>query len=63
MADVPGALRVTFSVGYASVPDALQAAVKLALGELYRQREADAGTNVAEHPALRRLVHPFRVGF
>lgn len=60
--DTLGAVRVTFSAGYASaaaVPAALRAAILLIVGELYEHREASAEKAVTEVPAVRRLLAPF----
>ncbi len=64
--DTLGAVRVTFSAGYASasaVPAALRAAILLIVGELYENREASADKALTEIPAVNRLLAPFREKF
>lgn len=64
--DTLGAVRVTFSAGYANaaaVPAALRAAILLIVGELYENREASAEKAMTEIPAVARLLAPFREKF
>lgn len=66
-----GLLRVTYVAGYGpsgrDVPAALNAAVLLALGSLYENREAEAEKSgstarmLAENPAYERLIRPYRL--
>lgn len=58
------AVQVRYTVGWsqAEVPEALKSACKLALGELYEHRtQATTGTIVADLPAFRALLGPYRV--
>jgi len=51
------AMRITFTVGYATVPPALKEAVLLMVGHRYRNRESVSGDALSEVPmALRDLV-------
>ncbi|MDQ1078004.1 hypothetical protein [Pseudoroseomonas cervicalis] len=68
LGDASGAAVIRFRAGYEApqmVPAALQAAVLLALGSLYENREAEAeksGTTarmLAENPAYMRLLRPY----
>lgn len=72
--DVSGAvhapIRITYRAGYSGgnpLPAALQAAVLLAVGSLYENREAEAeksgsGARVlAGNPAYQRLLQPYRI--
>jgi uncharacterized phiE125 gp8 family phage protein len=61
---IPDPVRVQFRCGYASVsavPRALRAAVLLALGDLYANREAASIATVKDQPAFARLVAPYRL--
>lgn len=60
----PEAVRVRYIAGYATVPPALIAAIKLMAADLYANRETAGPATVSEAnilPAARRLLHPFRV--
>lgn len=62
--DDRGAVRVTFTAGYANaaaVPAALRAAILLITGELYENREATTARPLTENPAVKRLLDPYRV--
>lgn len=62
--DDRGAVRVTFSAGYANaaaVPAALRAAILLITGELYENREATTARPLTDNPAVKRLLDPYRV--
>ena len=59
------AFKVTFVAGYASIPDALRAAVLLMVGHFYENREATVvGTSAVELPmAVDALVAIHKVGW
>jgi uncharacterized phiE125 gp8 family phage protein len=62
--DVRGAVRLRFRAGYTSadaVPASLRAALLLALGDLYANREQASAANVTDNPAFERLIAPYRV--
>lgn len=60
----PGAVRVTFTTGYAApqnVPAAIGAAIQLIIADLYANREATmAASAVAANPQLQQMLSPFR---
>lgn len=59
----PGAVKVTFTTGYASVPADLRAAVKLLVGHLYENREATTDASMTELPmAVSSILNRYRVG-
>lgn len=61
--EVRGAVRLRFRAGYASadaVPAPLRAAILLAVGDLYANREQASAANVSDNPAFARLVAPYR---
>lgn len=60
---VLNAVQVTYVVGYgaaSAVPDALKAAILLAVGDLYANREAQQDTVLAANATLDRLLWPYR---
>ena len=62
----PRAVTISFTAGYgaaADVPGALKAAIKLILGELFENREAEILTVAAfqKNPAVQRLLRPFTI--
>jgi len=62
--DTLGAVRVTFTAGYANaaaVPAALRAAILLITGDMYENREASTEKALTANPAVRRLLDPFRI--
>lgn len=61
---VAAPVRVQYRAGYASVsnvPAALRAAVLLALGDLFANREAASVARVSDNPAFGRLIAPYRL--
>jgi uncharacterized phiE125 gp8 family phage protein len=61
---VRGAVRVAYQAGYASasqVPQPLRAALLLAVGDLYANREASGSARLQDNPTFKRLVQPYRV--
>lgn len=60
----PDAVRITYVAGYASaaaVPAALRAAILLAVGDLYANREQASDRPITDNPAFARLIHPYRL--
>jgi uncharacterized phiE125 gp8 family phage protein len=60
---VRGAVRLRFRAGYASadaVPAPLRAAILLAVGDFYANREQASAANVTDNPAFARLIAPYR---
>jgi len=60
---VAGAVRVRYRAGYASadaVPAPLRAAILLAVGDLYANREQSSAANITDNPAFKRLIAPYR---
>ena len=61
--DRPGAVRITFSAGYAdaeSVPAPLRAAMLLHISDMYVNRERSSDRQMYESPAYDSLVFPYR---
>lgn len=60
----PNAVTVTFTSGYgnaAAVPDAIKAALKLVIGDLYANREGSiVGVSHTDNPAVMALLGPYR---
>jgi uncharacterized phiE125 gp8 family phage protein len=65
VSEAPLSARIRFVAGYgdaAAVPFGIVAAMKLLVGDLYQNREAQiVGATVAENRAVQRLLWPFRV--
>jgi uncharacterized phiE125 gp8 family phage protein len=63
--DQADAVTITYVVGYgaaATVPEAIKAAIKLQVGDLYQNREAAIiGVSHAVNPSARALLDPYRV--
>lgn len=60
---VLNAVQVTYVAGYgaaAAVPAVLKAAILLAVGDLYANREAQQDVALAENATLARLLWPYR---
>lgn len=62
---VANAVHVTFTAGYgddaADVPMPLRSAMLLLVGELYANREPQAGDEASLPPVVRRLLAPYRI--
>lgn len=59
----PGAIKVTFVCGYATVPSDLKAAVKLIVGHLYEHRESVTDLTANELPmGVSAILERYRVG-
>ena len=57
--DEPAAVRVSFTAGYASVPQSIKWGVRLFVSHLYENREAVSDRNLVEVPmAAQRLLSP-----
>lgn len=64
--DEPDAVRIEFRCGYGdsgdAVPEAIRNAMRLLVGDLYENREAQiVGTIVAQNASVERLLAPYRV--
>lgn len=61
IADQTAAVTVDCSIGYATPPPALVAAVLLLTGDLYANREATgSAAQLADNPTVNRLLFPYR---
>jgi uncharacterized phiE125 gp8 family phage protein len=70
-ADLPQAVKVTYLAGYApttspadyraNVPASVKAAMKLIIGDLYQNREAQAAMQLYENRAAKALLSPLKV--
>jgi uncharacterized phiE125 gp8 family phage protein len=59
----PGAVKVTFTAGFTTIPADLKAAILLLVGHLYENREAVADKAMAELPmAVSTILDRYRVG-
>ena len=59
----PDAVSVTMVCGYgaaSAVPEAIKAAIKLIVGDLYMNRETKITKNMTENPTVDRLITPYR---
>lgn len=59
--DALASVRVQFDAGYTDVPARLKAAILLIVGDLYANREAKQGTDLATNPTVNRLLWPYRI--
>lgn len=60
VADLPNAVRVRYTAGYASVPAPIVQWILLHVGHYYRNREA-AGATMQELPYANGLLDPYRI--
>lgn len=63
-AAMEGAVRIAYRAGHASpaeVPAPLRAALLLALGDLYANREQSSASPISDNPTFARLVAPYRL--
>ncbi|MBC7149005.1 MAG: phage head-tail connector protein [Rhizobium sp.] len=59
----PGAVKVTFDCGFASIPEDLRWAILLLVGHLYENREAVSDASLAEIPmGAATILERYRVG-
>lgn len=63
---LPDAVTINFTAGYgdapATIPEGIRATIKLILGDLFTNREAQiVGTITSDNPALVRLLNRFRI--
>ena len=59
----PGAVKVTFTAGYETVPSDLKAAVKLIVGNLYENREAATEIKLTDLPfGVSTILERYRAG-
>ena len=62
--EVPNAVTVTYVAGYgaaSAVPDAIKAAIKLIVGDLFEHREARTEARLEDNPAVQHLLDTVRV--
>ncbi len=63
--DQPAAVTITYVAGYGDlttdVPEAIRAAIKLLVADMYEHREAQVETRMQENPTVQRLLWPYRV--
>lgn len=58
------AVKIRCVLGYTSTPDAVKAAIKLVIGDLYQNREAQTLVNGAQYEinnTVKALLYPYRV--
>ena len=59
----PGAVKVTFTAGYETVPSDLKAAIKLIVGNLYENREAATEIKLTDLPfGVSAILERYRAG-
>ena len=59
-----GAVKVTFTSGYTTVPDALKMAIKILAADMYENRQslyATRGSSLLETKMMERLIAPYKV--
>jgi len=56
-----GVTPVLFTTAPGPAPEALKAAIKLLVGDLYENTEANAEKALSENPTVARLIWPYRI--
>jgi len=56
----PEAVTIRFEAGYEDVPEPINRAIKLMIGQLYNSRGEMVQENLMEDPAIKALLAPYR---